>query len=74
MGADAEGGHSASHHTQSFWEKYVFSTDHKVIAKQFLITAIIWAVIGGAFSVIFRLQLGFQRPSWSGCVRFSGIG
>ena len=55
-------GHTVPHiHTQSFWERYVFSTDHKVIAKQFLITAIIWAIIGGAFSVIFRLQLGFPE-------------
>jgi Heme/copper-type cytochrome/quinol oxidases, subunit 1 len=28
-----------------------------MIAKQFLITGMIWAVIGGAFSVLFRLQL-----------------
>jgi len=47
------------HHQQSFISKYIFSTDHKTIAKQFLITGIFWAVIGGAMSVIFRLQLGF---------------
>ncbi|MDI9355736.1 MAG: cbb3-type cytochrome c oxidase subunit I [Chitinophagaceae bacterium] len=47
------------HHEQSFIFKYIFSTDHKVIAKQFLISGIFWAIIGGMFSVIFRLQLGF---------------
>jgi len=47
------------HHQQSFISKYIFSTDHKTIAKQFLITGIFWALIGGAMSVIFRLQLGF---------------
>ena len=47
------------HHEQSFISKYIFSTDHKTIAKQFLITGIFWALIGGAMSVIFRLQLGF---------------
>ncbi|XOV95099.1 MAG: cbb3-type cytochrome c oxidase subunit I [Bacteroidota bacterium] len=47
------------HHDQSFISKYIFSTDHKTIAKQFLITGIFWAIIGGALSVIFRLQLGF---------------
>ena len=33
--------------------------DHKMIAKQFLVTGIIWAIIGGLFSVLFRLQLGY---------------
>ena len=36
------------HHEQSFIRKYIFSEDHKTIAKQFLITGIFWAVIGGA--------------------------
>jgi len=50
---------------ESFWRKWVFSTDHKVIAKQFLITGMIWAIIGGAFSVLMRLQLGFPNSSFS---------
>lgn len=48
-----------AHHEQSFIEKYIFSTDHKMIAKQYLLSGIFWAVIGGGLSVIFRLQLGF---------------
>jgi len=52
------------HHHQSFISKYVFSMDHKTIAKQFLITGIIWAIIGGLFSVLFRLQLGFPGQSF----------
>ena len=47
------------HHEQGFVSKYIFSTDHKTIAKQFLLTGIFWAVIGGLMSLIFRLQLGF---------------
>jgi len=47
------------HEHQSFWRKYVFSEDHKTIAKQYLISGIIWSVIGISLSVIFRLQLGF---------------
>ena len=43
----------------NFITKYIFSQDHKIIAKQFVITAIIWAIIGGGLSIIFRLQLGF---------------
>jgi len=43
---------------ESFLTKYVFSTDHKMIARQFLITGMVWAVVGGLFSVLMRVQLG----------------
>jgi cytochrome c oxidase subunit I len=52
------------HHEGSFISKYVFSMDHKTIAKQFLITGIIWAIIGAFFSVLFRLQLGFPDATF----------
>ena len=52
------------HHKQSFITKYIFSQDHKTIGKQFLITGIIWAMIGAFFSVLFRLQLGFPDSSF----------
>jgi cytochrome c oxidase subunit 1 len=48
----------------SFITKYVFSTDHKVIAKQFLITGMIWAILGGFLSVLMRLQLGFPNSTF----------
>lgn len=51
------------HHEQSFIAKYIFSEDHKVIAKQFLFTGIFWAIIGGMMSLVFRLQLGFPEMS-----------
>ncbi len=54
----AEHGHE-EHHEQGFLSKYVFSLDHKTIAKQYLISGILWAVLGGLMSVIFRLQLAF---------------
>lgn len=52
------------HLKQSFISKYVFSQDHKMISRQFLITGIIWAVIGGLFSVFFRLQLGYPDQTF----------
>jgi len=52
------------HHKESFITKYVFSQDHKMIAKQFLITGMIWAILGGLMSVIFRLQLGYPDSSF----------
>jgi len=55
--------HDHEHHEQSFVSKYIFSEDHKTIAKQFLITGIFWAFMGGMLSFIFRLQLGFPDMS-----------
>jgi cytochrome c oxidase subunit 1 len=54
--------HDHEHH-DNFITKYIFSTDHKTIAKQYPISGIIWALIGGALSTIFRLQLGFPEAS-----------
>ncbi len=51
--------HHEHHHHESFITKYVFSQDHKMISKQFIITGMIWAILGGLMSVIFRLQLGY---------------
>jgi cytochrome c oxidase subunit I len=56
--------HHVHHHNETFISKYVFSMDHKTIGKQFLITGIVWAIIGGLFSVLFRLQLGFPGQTF----------
>ncbi|MEO6327927.1 MAG: cbb3-type cytochrome c oxidase subunit I [Ginsengibacter sp.] len=60
------------HHHESFITKYVFSQDHKMISKQFLITGMIWAIIGGLFSVIFRLQLGYPESTFPWLEDFLG--
>src|SRR5689334_21315621 len=64
VGHDVHHDDHHGHHHQSFISKYVFSMDHKTIGKQFLITGIVWAIIGGLFSVLFRLQLGFPGQSF----------
>ncbi len=56
--------HHEHHHHESFITKYVFSQDHKMISKQFLITGMIWAVLGGLMSVLFRLQLGYPDANF----------
>lgn len=56
--------HDGHEHHQPFITKYIFSMDHKMIAKQFLLTGIFWAIIGGLLSVIFRLQLGFPDQAF----------
>ena len=60
------------HHHETFITKYVFSQDHKMIAKQFLITGMVWAIIGGLFSVIFRLQLGYPESTFPWLEDFLG--
>lgn len=54
-------GHDEEHHHGNFITTYIFSTDHKMISKQYLVTGILWAFIGGLLSVLFRLQLGFPE-------------
>ena len=51
------------HHQESFWSKYIFSTDHKIIGFQYLFTGIAMALIGGFFSYVFRMQLAFPGAS-----------
>ena len=47
------------HHEETFITKYIFSQDHKMIAKQFLITGMTMGVIGVIMSVLFRIQLAW---------------
>ncbi|MBK9543955.1 MAG: cbb3-type cytochrome c oxidase subunit I [Bacteroidetes bacterium] len=55
--------HDHEHH-DTFWTKYVFSQDHKMISKQFLVTAIIMALLAMFMSLIFRLQLGWPSEKF----------
>lgn len=45
--------------------KYVFSQDHKMISKQFLITAIFMGIVAVMLSILFRLQLGWPGESFA---------
>ena len=68
-----EHGHHDHHeHKQHFLSKYVFSMDHKIISRQFLITGIFWAIAGGLMSVFFRLQLGFPEDTFPILEKFLG--
>jgi len=52
------------HHKQTFITKYIFSTDHKMIAKQYLITGLLMGIIGISMSVLFRMQLAWPEESF----------
>ena len=56
--------HAAEHHhKETFITKYIFSQDHKMIAKQYLITGLIMGAIGIAMSLLFRMQLAWPGES-----------
>ena len=57
--------HHGDKYQSNFITHYIFSQDHKIIARQFLITGIFWAIIGAAMSIIFRLQLGFPNEDFA---------
>lgn len=52
------------HHKETFWNTYVFSMDHKMISKQFLITGMLMGIVGVGMSLLFRLQLAWPDESW----------
>ena len=60
------------HHEEDFIFKYIFSQDHKMIAKQFLITGGLMGFVGIIMSVIFRLQLGWQGEPFPFLETFMG--
>src|SRR5260370_29969302 len=49
----------AAHHEIGFVKKYVFSTDHKIIGIQFLITTLLMFLVGGSLALGVRWQLAF---------------
>ena len=58
-----ETGHD-HHHKETFITKYIFSIDHKMISKQYLITGLIMGIVGIAMSLLFRLQLAWPEQSF----------
>jgi len=55
--------HEHAHHQEHFVSKYVFSYDHKMIAKQYLITAVFMGFVGMLLSIMFRIQLAWPGES-----------
>lgn len=47
------------HHEESFVRKYIFSLDHKMIGKQFLLFSLAMFMVGGGLALLFRWQLAW---------------
>jgi len=56
---------SATAHKEPFITKYLFSQDHKMIAKQFLVTGTFMAFVGMLLSLLFRLQLAWPGEGFA---------
>jgi cytochrome c oxidase subunit 1 len=50
---------TVEHARPRFWTTYVFSTDHKTIAKQYLAQGVFWVVVGGLLAGAMRWQLAW---------------
>ena len=57
------GHHDVHHHEENFVSKYIFSQDHKMIGKQFLMTAVFMGLVAMMLSVLFRIQLAWPGES-----------
>ncbi len=64
--------HDHEHHVENFWTKYIFSQDHKMIGKQFLITGMFMGIIGVFMSMLFRLQLAWPDEKFAILETFLG--
>jgi len=60
-------GHDTHHHEHDsheehelgFWSKYVFSTDHKIIGLQYMVTGLVFLFLGFLMVLLMRYQLAY---------------
>jgi len=56
---EQDASHHIEHHEESFWRRYVFSTDHKMIGIQYAITSLFFLFFGFCLVMIMRWQLAY---------------
>ncbi|HEX9809328.1 MAG TPA: cytochrome c oxidase subunit I [Alphaproteobacteria bacterium] len=56
MSERAASGHG-EHHVPSGWRRWLYSTNHKDIGTMYLVLAVVSGLIGGAFSILMRMEL-----------------
>ena len=55
------GTHEEHHEELGFWQKYIFSTDHKVIGIQYGITSLIFLFFGFSLITLMRWQIAYPN-------------
>jgi len=55
------------HHEElGFWRTYIFSTDHKMIGRQFLFLGLFMMILGGLMAIMLRWQLAWPETQVPG--------
>jgi cytochrome c oxidase subunit 1 len=63
--AEAHAADAHAHAPQAFIWRYVFSKDHKVIAIQYYVTAMLMALIAGLLAMLIRLQIAWPEKDYT---------
>src|SRR5215472_10680211 len=56
-----EGAVGHEEHAESFVRHYIFSLDHKTIGKQYYLTTLFMAMVGGGLAMLMRASLGWPQ-------------
>lgn len=59
-----------AHHHPGFWRGYVFSTDHKVIGVQYMVTALVFLFFGFCLMMVMRWPLAYPGQPLPSFVRW----
>src|SRR5688572_20473816 len=67
---EAHAAEAHAHAPQGFLWRYVFSKDHKVIAVQYYVTAMVMALVAGLLAMLIRLQIAWPEKDfgWLGSI------
>jgi cytochrome c oxidase subunit 1 len=57
---------AGGHRELSFVQKYIFSSDHKIIGIQFLFMSLFFLLVGGVLAMMMRWQLGYPGRAMPG--------
>ena len=52
-----------THHEESFFRKYIWSTDHKIIGLQYGFTALFFLLVGFSLMMVMRWQLAYPETA-----------
>ena len=62
-GAAAAPDAHAEHHELGFIRTYIFSTDHKMIGRQFMFASILMLIVGGLLAMMMRWELAWPETA-----------